>query len=406
MVGRQSERTLKPHNYAHIILDPNKANADYLVGFYNSEIGKTIRGNLFSPTFISHINRAALRESIVYLPTLEEQLHIMEVQNQLTDEKTRYEILLRSLWIRPSEVLQTHISPSIRAFEEWIETLPIPLASLLWLYHGASEAEAKYTTLLNFFEVFTVYTCIVLLSAASSNIDMFNKYYSKICKNYKLGAPSMGGWLKLGKDLAVKTREILSTKTDTQISQEIFFFANDDFRDWLVDEHIFDLLTDATLYRNQWKGHDGRATRSDIKSRLVRLESLLSNLRQILAEKHKAVTLVRPLQTNLERNTFQQNVYRLQCTRTPPLNRILEVWQAMDSAYLYLKSDTALNGLRLLPIMRVFPDSSDYVCHFYNGLNNNEIRWVTYQSEISAELFRPDDFFAEDLTQLGFFLNK
>lgn len=58
-------------------------------------------------------------------------------------------------------------------FESWLETLPFPLASILWRYEAAGNAEQKIEHLFHAFEAVAQFLGTLIASAFHSNPAFF-----------------------------------------------------------------------------------------------------------------------------------------------------------------------------------------------------------------------------------------
>lgn len=64
------ETKIKHQNYFQVELIPTLAIADYLKLFYKSQLGRLILNSLNTGTFIPHINKSDIAESLVALPSI------------------------------------------------------------------------------------------------------------------------------------------------------------------------------------------------------------------------------------------------------------------------------------------------------------------------------------------------
>jgi len=76
---------LKPHNYIQLVIREEIALAEYIAIYLNSEMGKIYRKNLTSGLVIPKINKSTIKESSIYLPNLEEQRNIIDVQKRINN---------------------------------------------------------------------------------------------------------------------------------------------------------------------------------------------------------------------------------------------------------------------------------------------------------------------------------
>lgn len=162
---------IKPHNYLQLVLKPDLVNADFLAKFLNSELGLQARRSLLSGNFISKISVGAVRKGVqIPLPPLSVQSAVIEADTRLRDLATDVENLRKQLWDRPAQVekIRRAVEQINRkeTFEDWLKTLPFPLASILWNYHTAAhDPKEQFELLLKFFEGLAEFIAAILLSA-------------------------------------------------------------------------------------------------------------------------------------------------------------------------------------------------------------------------------------------------
>jgi hypothetical protein len=151
-----SDLRIKPQNYAQLVVRPEVANLEFLAGFFNSPLGRKSRDSMLTGTFIPKLSKQTISHGKAYLIPMDAQQDAMVAAREIQDLRLRLEQLERDLWNRPIDA--GRVRKTIRAFnqkegfESWLETLPFPLASILWRYQAAKVADHKTTHLFNFFE--------------------------------------------------------------------------------------------------------------------------------------------------------------------------------------------------------------------------------------------------------------
>ena len=84
VVESPEDFTLKPQNYAQIVIDPKHSYAAFVCRFLNSEFGKEIRERFKTGTVILRLNKEAIRELPVFVPDLDSQKAILEVEAEVS----------------------------------------------------------------------------------------------------------------------------------------------------------------------------------------------------------------------------------------------------------------------------------------------------------------------------------
>jgi len=96
-----TETKIKHQNYFQVELNPEYVIAEYLKLFYKSQLGRLILNSLSSGTFIPHINKSDIAESIVALPDIEEQKVLVHTNNKLIQLQKTIDELQLELSLNP-----------------------------------------------------------------------------------------------------------------------------------------------------------------------------------------------------------------------------------------------------------------------------------------------------------------
>ncbi|HLW01389.1 MAG TPA: hypothetical protein VKT82_22225 [Ktedonobacterales bacterium] len=399
----RADLQLKPQNYAQIVLDPAQADATYVANFFNTTVGQKLRESLASGASISKIAKSSLLTAQVPIPELATQIEVVRVESELTDRQTRLESLHRRLWDHPRRAKD--ITKALKQWDEgenaenWLESLPFPLASILWAYQADADIEHKVMYLFHFFEALAEYIAIVLLSAYAAD----RAFYRQVCAAWispdeplfqgnDLPA-SFGTWVELIRRLAATTRRLLQDKEHKQKCLELFGQADIPFIEMLADRKLSNTLDEVREYRNRWKGHGGVARRQEIQERLVLLEARLSEVRRIISDQHAAAKLLISGSMELDEGIFHHQAKLLMGTRTPFRTIKVDTLAPMESRKLYLLYEQQYRPIKLLPFIRLMesPKTEQSACYFYSRLvDGQRVRWVSYQFEGEPELDQPD----------------
>jgi len=192
---------LKSQNYAQILLDSNKCDNNYLANFLNSRLGQDLLA-FQKIGFIPKINKATLVHLTIPLPE-------KKVQKKFTNLQKKISFLQKELDKSESKLWDDFILESTKneidnlnkdPMDEWIKTLPNPLATLLMHYKRNKDTQKKYEYLFYFFEAYVELNFSILFSLLKNNDDYYNKYESVIFtkKDLKyLEKATFGNWLEL-----------------------------------------------------------------------------------------------------------------------------------------------------------------------------------------------------------------
>ena len=393
---------IKAQNYIQLVLNPEIAIAEYVANFLNTVLGHKIRESLFSGTFIPHITKSQLVNTDLYLPNLEVQSEIIGIKSIITNLSIQLETLERQIWNRPQKYKETQKAVNslnqVDNFEAWIESLPFPLASILWVYHADDNVKDKVEHLFLFFEALSQFTAVVMLSAYAADPTFYgeesrawieqdpeSKYKDWVLKS------TFGGWINLSQKLAKVTRRLKEDKTKQQRLLELFGKPDHDFLEMLTNKKLFIELDEINKHRNEWKGHGGAANSKEYKRRLTLLESSLTKVRQVIMERWETALLLLPGIAKYSGGIFDYQVKALVGTRTPFKKIMVKTLVAMEDEKLYLLHANQQRPVELLPFIRLIgsPETEPNACYFYNRQDKDRVRWVSYHFDSNPEVYSP-----------------
>lgn len=258
-VSSLADLRIKPHNYAQIVLKPNGAIAEYLAHFFNTRIGLKIRESLQSVTIIPKITKGQLNKATVYVPDNDIQTEALQANASIVELSMQLETLKKQLWEHPrkaKEILKSVNSLNQeRSFENWLDSLPFPLASILWLYHTENDSKDKLDHLLNFFEALSLYNAVLMLSAYASDLGFYIRHSSAWLDTDPQHMDwywhaGFGNWNIIGERLAKSTRRFLSDEQTRNHCLDLFGQPTSRYVKLLTDKKLFAILKIVGNYRN------------------------------------------------------------------------------------------------------------------------------------------------------------
>jgi hypothetical protein len=107
----------------------------------------------------------------------------------------------------------------------WADTLPFPLASILWHYEAEPDDGAKVDYLLKFFEALAQFTATVLLSACITDRELLEANRAAWFSGHmsrRLHRATFGEWLELTERLAVTLRGLLEADRGEERCRGLF----------------------------------------------------------------------------------------------------------------------------------------------------------------------------------------
>jgi hypothetical protein len=414
VVSSQDDMTLKAQNYAQVVIDPAHSQARFVAQFLNSELGKEIRESNKAGAVIHKLNTQSLRNLSVFLPSLQNQRSMLEVETRIAAERNtllgvQNELtqLGRELWSNPQasamveqrlSALSNRLSGSIKQhaasdLDQWIETLPFPIASILraWQATASHDFKTKYEHLLHFFEATTEFLGVILLSAFTSNEGLFGPHKAKLAgamqkSNLSFQRASFGTWKLVVEYFGKQTRKLL--EDDRALCGEIFADASLELPDSLSQIDLALILSNTNKMRNDWSGHGGVVGQEEAQFRNEQLVSELQKLREIVADTWTGAQLIRAIHTVHRRGMFENEVAVLMGSNSEFLKETRAMAISMDVERIYVSSGRAPQALKLLPLVQIdhAPQSAKNACYFFSRLERDGARFVSYHYADKPEL--------------------
>jgi hypothetical protein len=394
---------IKPHNYAQLVINPDKAYASFLAEFFNSALGRKTRDRLLSGTFIPKINKQNLLTATVYTLPLVDQKKAIDVGREIRQLRLALEQFETQLWRRPIDAggVQKTLAKLTESdnFEAWIETMPFPLASILWRYRAMADTRSKNEHLLHFFEAATMFLATVMTSAFYSDRPFFDKnkgdWFKKGKKGednqYSLAKSNFGQWLHRCYALAKTTRTLLNGKETRDLCLNLYKTYDTEKLTTISDRAIYSTLEKAVSYRNL-QAHGGITNEENEIRRLTLIEKELADLRRLLGSVFEDWWLIRPGENKYTKGLYHYTVERLTGTRQVFAQEKVHMTTPTDTEELYLFDTASQQPLQLLHFFRMMPSpkTEEIACYFYNRVEKDGVRWVSYHFEKDSEFISAD----------------
>lgn len=401
--------TLKPQNYAQVALDPARSNARYMAQFLNSEFGKEIRTLSKSGVFIPKLNKQTLKELRVFVPDLQSQEAMLNVeariaaeQNMLMGLKSELWQIQRELWSKPQLVkrVEEHLSDFskrlskdpkqfvLAGLDQWFETLPFPLASILraWQATPSKDFKTKYEHLLHFFEATAEFVSIVLLSAFKSNPAFFQQHKEKLNQalvnaNLSFRRSTFGTWKIAVEYLGKQTRSLLSgSSEESSLCAAIYSDRSNVLPTTLSKKELAGIFSETIKMRNDWKGHDTALNREEASRRNEQLLGKVQELREVMADIWLETQLIQSDHCVMRNGVYDNEVALLMGSNSAFLKESRAMSTCLDAELLYLSKKDSPRPLQLLPLVQIgpSPQSANNACYFYSRVDKEGFRFVSY----------------------------
>jgi hypothetical protein len=288
----------------------------------------------------------------------------------------------------------------------WADTLPFPLASILWHYEGEPEEAVKVDYLVKFFEALAQFAATMLLSGCARDRGLLeasrSAWFGGEQRPLDLRTATFGMWVQLAGRLSKTLRAVLRDEDGEDRSRELFTAIDIELVEALSGAKLVAILHHALTCRNRWTGHGGVAGKQVHRERLRELEDLLAQTRAVLGWSFETWTLLKPGPMIRSGKIYDLTATILKGPNPALRRRQMKLTEALDTARLYLVNDGNNRALELLPLIRVLAGQTGQdACYFYNRLEGAEVRWVSYHFHAEPELLLPDEDLADLLTDMG-----
>lgn len=417
VVDSSEAMTLKRQNYAQVVVDATRSDARFVARFLNSELGRAIREAYKSGATIPKLNTSGLKTLQIFVPNLATQRKILDItaslaaeQNTIFGLQNDLDAMHRELWNNPDQCedldsrvrafsarltagVATHVSFTL---DQWFETLPFPLASILRAWQAAprQDFKTKYEHLLHFFEGAAEFLSVICLSAFTSQPEVFAGHKERLTEAWKkqnlsLQRATFGTWKVVVEYLSKQIRELLSGDAEKRaLCAELFADPTLVLPEMLARKELAGVLSAANKMRNDWTGHGGVVSQTEAGLRNELLLAELQKLREVMADGWRQVQLLRCLQCQPRRGDFDNEVAVLVGSNSEFLkeSRLMSSW--LDVARLYLASRDSRRALLLLPLIQVGPSpaSAKSACYFFNRVEKDGARFISYHFAEQPEL--------------------
>ena len=391
VVYNPSDFNIKPKNYLQIVLNDNMS-AVFISNYLNTNIGKLSLDSRKVGITIENITINSITELPLFIPKYQEQIKLIEVNNKIENLSLAINELKEELWNRPS--LVEKIDKEISAFEKdnsiekWLDNLPFPISSILWKYYATTDNRNKTEHLLHFFEAFSEFLALLMLSALNQNPEFYKSERHRWIssdKQYKdwIKKATFGGWNNLTASLAKATRTLLNEKENKEIVLSLFGNPSNEFIEFITNKKVITILEEVREYRNKWKGHGGISSNQEDLNRVTLLEQKLNNLRQEIKDAFSNCKLIVAENSKYKNGVFIYKTKELVGIRTPFNEVEIESLIPLDNSKLYFLHENQNRPIELLPFIKYNQESK--ACYFYNSIESNDIRFVSFHFEQNAE---------------------
>ncbi|MEC9406990.1 MAG: N-6 DNA methylase [Pseudomonadota bacterium] len=380
-------------------LNPEKVVPRYLDHWFHSYLGKLAMGaagglGSFRPT----VSLSMLDRMICYLPGVTEQQTVLNTVQYLDQLKNEIAEIEEACWDSkiPAAVLleQAELVNKEDSFEDWLDTLPYPLATVLWLYRTTNDGpKEKFRILLHFFEALAQFLALVHLSAFSSHRSVWSDAKEGLKRalekeHFSLERATFGAWKVMVEYLSSSTRKMLKDQDKAPVVPEMYASDNESWLNRLNDPRLVTILMRAVKIRNEQHGHSGIVGDKQAEAVESSLRDLVEEVREIFGRGWQSYELIQIGRMEYEAGTYTFDVPRLMGTRGQFRRVSLNMKHPLDKGCLCLHSEGADSALKLLPLLKLLgpPEHVENAVYFYSSMGKDQQRFVSYHFDKASEV--------------------
>lgn len=407
---RQDALPSGTRDYVQFVINPEIADARFLAGLLNTEFGRMMHDAIRQNEEDSSLHRQGPGSAVVYLPPVEDrqiQSNVVSLSQEISRLKNELTELESDLWKRPNEfktiegqLKQLNQADPVR---HWIDTLPFPLASILWVCHvSTGSAKERYERKLQFFEALAEFLSVVHLSAwhGSPNWpETLQNLRDDAKKNrISLEFATFGTWRTILQVLSARARFLL--ENDPQLCYELYKTSNHRLLDLLARRDVIRMLEEVNITRNNYSGHVGALSEARCEQIDRELEERLLALRALWGTEWESFQLVLPGECRYQSGVFSYTAVRTVGNNTPFEVCGVDLPEPMVDGQLHLWNPNEQRTLRLLPLVKIMPSpqTGTEACYFYNRRQSEgKLRFLSYHFAADSELVEEFDDAAEVL---------
>lgn len=398
-----------------IEVDPAYSSPEFMAVWINiTEVGfQTV--SMKNSTMVSLKSIPSLLATDFHLPDLAAQEVFLEGLQRLNEGKSKLkeleDVLLRDIY-EPTSVIKDLESIKFGyTYDDWIESLPFPLASILWRHKSLGEKHRrKLDTLIDFFEALAAFIATTHLSAFKTNPDQWEELSTDL--NRKLAKQGLsferatiGSWKLIAEVISGRCRNLFSPdgKNDELLSQ-MYGCEDIEIVEMLCSSKVLESIQYANKIRNSHTAHGGVLSDEKAQRNHDKLFDTLILIREAFGIQWANYELLQPGKMTFSDNKFSYDAKRLVGSRSPfeVVNRLS--LEAMKSDNLYLVNGSGVYNLELMPFVKVMPspEIQAEACFIFNKREGENHKYVSYhfeQESSFSDQFEEVDIALESLAQ-------
>jgi hypothetical protein len=390
------EIRLQKNPVIRLSLKSEVADARFVAESLNDEVGRMFLESVSrSSNYMMSLDADVFSEATFYLPSRQVQGKVLEARSKILALRAELDEIDSSLRGQPTHVEK--LAQRIKkvnhedSLENWLESLPFPLATILWRYRAFNgESKERNEILLHFFEALAEFWATIYLSAAKSDSAFWADHaegLDAVIKraHFSFESATFGLWKCVIEFMRKKFESLM--ESDRGRCSQMFATASKDVLEMLFDSRLVTVLQTANSIRNG-KAHGGVLGHSGIREAHNQLMDLVQTCRSITGGIWERYELVQPSECRFAGGLLNYKVRIITGTRTPFVTEDRKTVEGMEDGHLHLLDPEGDRALKLLPFVRVMPSpkTEANACYFYNKRVAPNQRFVSYHFEADSQI--------------------
>jgi len=398
-------------NYLQLLLHPDgPAIPRYLREFFNSQEGRAFRQAIARGSTAPYIPSHAWTSTSFFLPPRHIQEAAVDLGTELNIIDSGLESIRHEIWREPWRVseLKSQVARLNRgsSLGDWTETLPYPLASILWAAHTSENPYQRRLNLSHFFEGVAHLTATILLSGFKQMPLRMEEERSKIREilsqnNLSAARASFGCRVVVAERLSKTLRTIINSGTEGQEQAKSAFRVGtiEPLRS-LSSASTIGILQRANSFRNREIGHSAAPSEPRTREGCEFLEKLVSDYQTAVGDFWELWPLIIPGRSAYDGSIHECSCRRAVGPRTPFEQMTVRLREPAKYEHLHLYDPSLELAFPLVPIVRMKRSpSGDDTCYFFDRLEGAKARFVSFHS--ADEILEEADVVHEALELMG-----
>ena len=411
-----AELPKRSKDFVQVVVDPARADSSVLAGFFDSPLGREIRASYASTVTIPRVRLGTVKQLPVSLPDVEDQRTIVALDQRLRAISSEANELHDRLWkgLNRTDEVRRRLEQLNRedTYPAWLETLPFPLASILWTHHTLKGRPLKrYLQLEFFFEGLVAFLGVWLMSGLKgASQALFEAEWESIQQTLdraglSLERASFGTWVAVVERLAKTVRSGVNGKVgDPRFWETSFACDSSELLKKLVSKPMVTLVKSANARRNSWRGHGGAIGDKEARRRESVLLQFLADFRELVGNRWEDYPLVFANSLSYLSGVYRCNVSSVTGVRYPFEQKQLNLEKPLEEGRLYFVSPRTGGVCAILPLVRLGATGTEErnACYFFNRLEGKDTqRYVSYHFEERPEVVEEVPAASKLLRELG-----